>query len=148
MAREVFVDTGAWYALIDRRDAAHGRTAALVRELILGGVRLVTTDYVLDESCTLAKVRAGAEAANRLLDLLDGTAALDLEWIGPERFARAKTLFRKFRDQAFSFTDCTSFATMRERRLTQALTTDDHFRIAGFELLPARAARRGRQRRR
>lgn len=84
----------------------------------------------------LAKTRAGAEAAVRLLNLLNGTSALDREWIGAERFARAEALFRQYRDQAFSFTDCTSFAVMRERRLQRVVTGDDRFRIMGFELLP------------
>jgi predicted nucleic acid-binding protein len=136
MARDVFVDTAGWYALIDRRDAAHESMVALIDDLIRDGARLVTTDYVVDESCTLARVRAGAIAASRLLDLLGGTAALDLEWVGPEHFDRARALFRKHQDQAFSFTDCTTFAVMRERRITHAITTDHHFRIAGFQLLP------------
>jgi predicted nucleic acid-binding protein len=29
---------------------------------------------------------------------------------------------------------------MRERRITEAVTTDDHFRVAGFQLLPERAS--------
>jgi uncharacterized protein len=136
MARSVFVDTWGWYALIDRRDPGHGATKDAVERLIRENVRLVSTDYVVDESCTLAKARAGSEAALRLLDLLTGTAALDLEWIGPDRFDRAEALFRKYRDQAFSFTDCTSFAVMRERRISEVITSDDHFRIMGFQLLP------------
>jgi predicted nucleic acid-binding protein len=136
MAHSVFVDTSGWYALIDRRDAGHEAMTREVQRLIHDGARLVSTDYVLDESYTLAKVRAGSAAALRLLDLLDGTAALDVDWVGPERFDRAKALFRKYRDQAFSFTDCTSFAVMRERRLSEVLTTDAHFRVMGFHLLP------------
>lgn len=136
MARDVFVDTWGWYVLIDRRDPDHGRAASLVRSLIQGGVRLVSSDYVLDESCTLAKARAGSAAAIRLLGLVEGTAALDLEWVGSDRFERAKRRFRKYRDQAFSFTDCTSFEIMLERGLEEAISNDDHFRIAGFRLLP------------
>lgn len=138
MARSVFVDTWGWYTLIDRREPEHGRTAMLVEHLIKDGARLVSTDYVVDESCTLAKARAGSLAAIRLLDLLDRTAALDLEWIGPDRFDRAKAAFRKQHDQAYSFTDCTSFTVMRERRMTDVITMDDHFRIAGFRTLPRR----------
>ena len=82
MARRVFVDTSGWYALIDRRDAGHDTTRKTVEHRIGDGARLVSTDYVVDESCTLAKARAGPEAAFRLLDPLNGTAALDLEWIG------------------------------------------------------------------
>ena len=136
MARSVFVDTSGWYALIDRRDAGHGATAGLVRSLILEGARLVSTDYVLDEACTLAKARSGSTASLRLLELVEQTAALDLEWIGPDRFDHARALFRKYHDQAFSFTDCTSFTVMRERRISEAITSDEHFRVVGFRPLP------------
>ena len=68
--------------------------------------------------------------------------AVDLEWIGSEGFELAKAEFRKNRDQAFSLTDCTSFVVKRERRIRAAITTDDHFRIAGFRLLPGSQARR------
>lgn len=139
MSRDAFVDTSGWYALIDRNDSAHEQATSLVRRLVANGARLVTTDYVIDESCTLAKARAGSAAATRLLDLLDQTAAVDLEWIGPERFTKAKRSFRKYHDQAFSFTDCTSFAVMRERRIAEAITADDHFRIAGFRALLSRS---------
>ena len=137
MARSIFVDTSGWYALIDRRDASHDATRKTVERLIRDGTRLVSTDYVIDESCTLAKVRAGPEAAFRLLDLLNGTVALDIEWIGAERFDRAEAVFRKYRDQAFSFTDCTSFTVMRELRIREAITRDSHFRMMGFQLLPS-----------
>lgn len=135
MARSVFVDTSAWYALIDRREESHRTTSGLVRRLVADGVRLVSTDYVLDESYTLARARSGTEAALALLDMIEGTSALDIEWIGSERFDRAVALFRRYHDQTVSFTDCTSFAVMRERGLTDALTWDQHFRIAGFNLL-------------
>jgi predicted nucleic acid-binding protein len=134
------MDTSGWYALVDRRDARHSATAGLVQDLVTAGVRLVSTDYVLDEAWTLAKVRSGSATAFRLLDLVEGTAALDLEWIGPDRFAKARTLFRKYHDQAFSFTDCASFAVMRERRIGDAITADEHFRVAGFRILPERAS--------
>lgn len=136
MSPSAFVDTAGWYALIDRRDAHHAAVAELVARLVRSGTRLVTTDYVIDESCTLAKARAGSVAAFRLLDLVRRTAALDLEWIGADRFDRAEAELRRFDDQAFSFTDCSSFAVMRELGIQAVITTDAHFRIAGFTVLP------------
>ena len=38
-------------------------------------------------------------------------------------------------DKSWSLTDCISFYLMRERGITQALTTDHHFTQAGFEAL-------------
>ena len=133
MATRLFIDTSGWYALIDRRDAWHATAAQQVAKLLDARGRLVTTDYVVDESCTLARTRAGRVAANRLLDLLKQTGALDWEWIGAERFARTEVFFRKHSDHGYSFTDCTSFVTMRELKLTRALTSDAHFTKAGFE---------------
>lgn len=128
----MFVDTSGWYALVDRRDAWHSAATEHVQSLVASGGRLVTTDYVVDETCTLTKARAGAQAAARVLDLLHQTDGVDWEWISADRFARAEAMFRKQADQQYSFTDCTSFIVMREVRLTNALTSDEHFRIAGF----------------
>lgn len=143
MASRTFVDTSGWYALIDRNDSVHARAVGIVQELVRDGSRLVTTDYVLDESFTLARVRSGATAASRLLDLVDQTAAVDVVWINPDRFGAARTMFRKQLDQGYSFTDCTSFVVMRESRLADAVTTDRHFRHAGFRLLLPAAPARG-----
>jgi predicted nucleic acid-binding protein len=132
MARKLFVDTSGWYALIDRRDVWHDSATEHVARALSGGQRVVTSDYVIDESCTLLKARAGSHAALRLLDLLKATQAVDWEWIGAERFATCEAFFRKNRDQGYSFTDCTSFIVMREHRLERALTSDAHFRAAGF----------------
>jgi predicted nucleic acid-binding protein len=137
MSTSAFVDTAAWRAVIDRRDAAHAATAAEMKRLIERGSLLITSDYVIDETCTLLRARIGAHAAVRFLDLLDATGSLALEWIGPDRFAAARVLFRKHYDQGFSFTDCTSFVVMDELGIKDALTTDEHFRVRGFRPLLA-----------
>jgi predicted nucleic acid-binding protein len=69
--------------------------------------------------------------------LTEESRALQMEWISPDRFAAARKIMMKHLDQEFSFTDCTSFVVMRELRLTDALATDRHFRIAGFNPLLA-----------
>jgi predicted nucleic acid-binding protein len=55
-----------------------------------------------------------------------------LEWIGPDRFHGAATLFEKHADKEWSFTDCVSFVVMRELGIRDAFTTDHHFEQAGF----------------
>ena len=55
----------------------------------------------------------------------------------PERYMElARSIFVRYRDKDFSFTDCTSFAVMRQLRLTEVLTLDDHFSQMGFTVLP------------
>lgn len=137
MAREVFVDSSGLYALADQRDPSRPAAERCVTELIRSGAGLVLTDYIIDETCTLAKARAGGYGALRLLEIVEQSAAFRLVWIGQERFEAAKAFFRRHADHGYSFTDCTSFVVMRELRLEKVLTTDRHFSEAGFHPLLA-----------
>jgi predicted nucleic acid-binding protein len=44
-------------------------------------------------------------------------------------------IFKRYNDKEFSFTDCTSFAIMRERDLREAFTNDHHFEQFGYQIL-------------
>lgn len=134
-AREVFADTSALYAMVDRNDAGHNAVREAVIHLLAARRRLVVTDYVLAETVNLANARGGAHVGLRVLDLVEQSAGLRIEWIGADRFSTTRTFFRKHSDQGYSFTDCTSFVLMKELRLTDVLTTDRHFRTAGFQVL-------------
>ncbi|MCB1234570.1 MAG: type II toxin-antitoxin system VapC family toxin [Verrucomicrobiae bacterium] len=135
MAGEVFVDTSGWCALLDRRESRHERAREILRQLLAEGRTLVTSDYVIDETCTLTRARAGGDASVRFLRLIENTAALRIEWVGSERFAATKAFFVKHADQQYSFTDCASFLLMRESNISEALTSDSHFHSAGFVAL-------------
>lgn len=143
--KSVFVDTAGWMALADAADPLHGRSRTARDALLEDGRTLVTTDFVADETLTLIRLRLGLSAAEAWWAQVDASPRLRWERIDENRFERARTIFFQYRDKDFSFTDCTSFAVMRELRLTLALTTDRHFRQMGFEMLPAvrrQAARR------
>ena len=134
-ARDAFIDTSVLYALVDKRDAYHAAARDTVGAMLRSGRLLVTSDYVVTETINLAKARGGTQVALRILDLLEHGAGIRVEWIGPLRFDQTKAFFRKHVDHSYSFTDCSSFVVMGELRLTEALTTDRHFREAGFQVL-------------
>ncbi|MDE2510295.1 MAG: type II toxin-antitoxin system VapC family toxin [Elusimicrobia bacterium] len=124
------MDTSGWYAYARSDDPAHhGAREALER----WEGRLVTTDYVFDETVTLARARLGAAAAVKIGDALLDPAVVELVRLLPEDFEDAWELFKKGKDKGWSFTDCASFAVMRRLRLSAAVATDKHFRQAGFE---------------
>ena len=131
-----FVDTGGWMACADGADPAHRRACAGRDRALEDGLTLVTTDFVVDETLTLLRLRLGLTAAEAWWRQVDNSPRLRWERITVERFERARGLFFKYRDKAFSFTDCTSFVVMQELRLTRALTTDRHFRQMGFQVVP------------
>jgi len=131
------MDSSGLYALADEHDPFNAVATMRVQALAQARTKLILTDYIIDESVTLAVARSGTPAALRLLNLVDDSAAFDMHWITPARFAAAKTFFRKHSDHHYSFTDCTSFVLMRELGLRDALTIDRHFGEAGFRPLLA-----------
>jgi predicted nucleic acid-binding protein len=132
---DVFVDTSGLYALVNRQDAHHTEARDTVASIVRSGRRLVVTEYVVSETVTLARMRSGAHVAVRVLDLVEQSAGIRIEWIGASRFDAVKAFARRHADHEYSFVDCASFVVMRELELSQALTTDGHFKEAGFQPL-------------
>jgi len=132
MARELFVDTSGFFALLAQRDPKHAAARKVLRRAKAEKRRLVTTDYVLDETATLLKARGEGRLAEPLFERVFASSACRVEWTDEPRFALVRAFFLKHSDQAWSFTDCLSFGVMKQLRLHDALTTDVHFEQAGF----------------
>ena len=128
-----FVDTGGWYAVIDRKD--HDHTAAR-RFLETNRLPLITTDYVIDETVTLLQARLGHGYAIRFLDSLQASRLVRWIYLSQTQIESAITLFRNRPDKGWSRTDCSSFVLMREFQLQIAFAFDEHFRQAGFQTSP------------
>jgi predicted nucleic acid-binding protein len=134
-AEPLFIDSGGFYALVAAENVSHADAVAIMEESRRNRRRAVTTDYILDETATLLRARGLTKQLKEFLRLTETSQALSIEWMTLDRFAAARTFMLKHLDQEFSFTDCTSFIVMKELRLTDALATDKHFRIAGFNPL-------------
>lgn len=139
--KALFIDTAGWIACADSADPAHARSRAARDAALEAGQALVTTDFVVDETLTLIRVRLGLDAAEAWWRQVDDSSRLRWERVDSPRFDKARDLFFQYRDKAFSFTDCTSFVIMRELRLTHVMSTDRHFRQMGFHVLPGPRSR-------
>ena len=131
----VFVDTGAWYAYVDKSDANHSAALRLVQALTRP---LVTTNYVFDETVTLIQAHLGHSAASLFGQKLRQEQIARLLRITEQQEQQAWEIFVRHHDKGFSFTDCTSFALMEELRLDTAFAFDIHFRQYGkFVVIPS-----------
>jgi len=133
----LFADTGAWCALYDRSDIHHARTSAFLKELKRQKAQLITSDYVLDESLTLLRFRAGHKEAVDLGKWVLQSLLVKVINVDEKTWQAAWEMFVRYDDKAFSFTDCTSFAIMRQLGLMNAFAFDHNFEQAGFVMLPA-----------
>jgi uncharacterized protein len=130
-----FLDTAYVYALLNTRDTWHAAAAAWERRLAATRRRLVTTEFVLVEVADgLAALRFRAHAV-RAIETLRASPLVEAVPASAALFAAALELYRARPDKDWGLTDCASFVVMQERALTEALTTDEHFRQAGFRAL-------------
>jgi len=56
--------------------------------------------------------------------------------VTPEIENVAWNIFKKYSDKDFSFTDCTSFALMKQEAMSTTFTFDKHFQQYGFQTVP------------
>jgi predicted nucleic acid-binding protein len=97
---------------------------------------LYTTDYVVDETITLLRVRIGHSPAVEFGKIVLSSKVIRMMPISAERWQKAWDLFVRYQDKEFSFTDCTSFAIMSELKLRKAMAFDQHFSQMGFSTVP------------
>lgn len=130
----IFIDTSFFKALIDIHDDFHSQAVDIWKGIIKGKIPLITTNFILDETFTLIRVKNGLAAVLEFRDLLaEGLREIKLARVTVQDEADAWDWFiNKWRD--LSFTDCVSFAVMKRLGITSAAAFDKHFIRAGFEI--------------
>jgi uncharacterized protein len=135
---KLFVDTWGWMTLAEPLNRKHAATRQCYEEYSRSG-RVVTSNYVLDESLTLIFRRLRFDAAYNFSKAVLESSFVAVETVTEARFRSAFELRRRFSDKpSISFTDLTSMAIMTELKMTDILTADAHFAHVGlgFQLLP------------
>lgn len=127
----VFVDTSAFFAIENIRDHHHSGAVESRDELMSGGQRLITSDYVLDEMYTLIRMRVGHRPAIEFGDSIRTSRFIRIEPVTGPDLEAAWRIFRRYDDKPFSFTDCTSFAVMERLKISRAFIFDRNFRDYG-----------------
>ena len=125
----VFIDTGIFVAVRNKKDRNHRRATELMRRALVAEFGIIhTSDYVIDEAVTtaLARTRNHQIAVNTGKYILDSPRIERLS-VSQEDFALAWAKFQSVRDRLLSFTDCTSLALMERHGIKRILSFDSHF---------------------
>ncbi len=124
----IFVDTGAWFASVVPTDRDHD---VAMRWLTNNRELLVTSDYVVDETLTLLRVRGHQARAAALGERLFAGDLAQLHYLAPDHVLETWDVFRRFADKEWSFTDCSSLVLMDRLGINTAFAFDHHFRQFG-----------------
>lgn len=118
---------------MDRRDPRHAAIRPLLKQ---HEGRLLTSNFVVDETLTLVRTRLGWTYAHALGSELRAGVMTQVVRLRSEDEDEAWSIFVRYRDHVLSFTDCTSFTLMRRLGLTVAIAVDSDFRSFGLECRP------------
>ena len=137
MRGRVFIDTGFWIDLFDKKDRYHNFAKKGIKR-ILRNYRPYLTDFVVFETLTYLNCAVKDHAlAIKFLERVEMKDYFTIMEVDAQVKNRALEIFRKFGDQSFSFVDCTSFAIMQQARLIHYAGFDDHFQHMGFKTIIA-----------
>lgn len=125
----MLIDTSGFFSLYDEAEKSHDEAVSFYS----AAKARLTTSYVLAEYVALAHVRGVPrkqilEFSRRVLD----DALVEIVWIDETLHRRAVGLLQEREDKNYSLCDAASFVMMRERGISEALTTDKHFEQEGF----------------
>jgi predicted nucleic acid-binding protein len=129
----VFVDTSALYAMLVQVDGNHKSAASAMHDLRESRAHLVTSNYVVVETCALLLNRQGMAAVKALRDVI--LQLVTVHWIDEHLHDRGMDYHLASGRNGPSLVDCTSFALMRKTGIRTALAFDKHFAQEGFKSL-------------
>lgn len=131
MKKAVFIDTGFWIALFDRRDINHPFAKNSLKPL-LENHRLYLSDFIVFE--TITYLNCSIKRHNLAVRFLAKVQEPTLTTLVVDEVIKAQALesFQKYSDKDLSITDCTSFALMLQKGIQLYAGFDDHFQQVGF----------------
>jgi predicted nucleic acid-binding protein len=125
----MLLDTSGLYCYLDAGEARHRSAVSLLDS---AAVRL-THNYVLAELVALCNARGiDRRVTLEFVSELADDPNVAILWVGQEDHRAAMDLLRARPDKNYSLCDAVSFLLMRQRAVTEALTTDRHFEQEGF----------------
>lgn len=134
---KIFIDTGAFIALIDLDDENHKAAKTFYNNATEKGTRFVTTNFVVCETMNYLRARVSHNVSTIFKENLKKSGLIEITNISPHIEDTAFAIFKQDADKDFSFTDCTSFSIMKSLKLTKAFAFDKHFeQYNNFSRLP------------
>ncbi len=135
MAEKVFVDTSGWVGLFVKNDKFHKKAVEIFHSIQKNDSVLYTSDYVIDETVTTIRMKSNHQQSVLVLEAILESQMTTIVPVYQDYFLKSVQFYQKYKEHSFSFTDVSSFVICQSTHIKNVFTFDDHFRLAGFQLL-------------
>lgn len=130
----IYIDTSAFYALIDRSDRHHESAKELWPSLLDKPTTLLTSSYVVAETMSLLQYRLGFAAASLWHRAV--LEVVEVQWADRATHRLGHELWMSLGRLGFSLVDCVSFVTMNRHLVEEAFCFKAGYADQGFTMLP------------
>jgi len=128
-----YVDTSAFYAMMDLDDEFHKESKITFSKLIGEREIFHSSNYVIFETIALLQSRLGLEAIRVFQD--DLMPIVNIHWIDKTVHTVGINSMLIAHQKEISLVDYTSFEIMRTLGIKKVFAFDKHFRENGFQVL-------------
>jgi uncharacterized protein len=130
----LFIDTSGWASLFVASQPYHSPAEQYFRAFIQQNRKIYTTNYVITELVALlnSPLKVPRPQIFEIVDAIKSSVYVEVIHIDSKTDASAWQLCKDRLDKAWSLVDCSSFVVMKDQKIQEALTTDQHFEQAGF----------------
>ncbi len=132
--KSVFVDTSAWLALFFKSDKNHAKAAAIYEKINMAGLKLYTSDYVINETITFVMAKGGHKMSLSVGEALLTSPLIEVVFLNYEHLLSSWNNLKETPGKQLSLTDATSFRLIRYHKILQVFSFDRRFIQAGFKL--------------
>lgn len=136
--RRIFVDSGAFIALLSPTDRHHELAASTWSTI--ADRPLLTTHLVIGEAATRLRYDHGLQHMLRLKSFLGSLPQLEIASVDAKIQDRAWDLLERYSDLRLSYCDAVSATIARAQRCQSVFAFDADFLVLGFSLRPGQAA--------
>ncbi len=129
----IFLDTVFVQALLNLRDQYHAKAKTLLNRVQTASEIWVTEAVLVEIGNALASINR--QGAVDFIRSCYKTPNIKVVMVDTSLIQRGLELYNNRPDKEWGLTDCISFVVMEEQSISLVLSTDIHFRQAGFKPL-------------
>ncbi len=131
---KLYIDTSAFYALIDRSDKYHAMAKVLWPSLLTNNIEMLTSNYIVAETIELMQSRLGFKAANMWRQAVLGV--VDVKWVNESIHCQGLNLWMSLGRKGCGFIDCISFIVMNHHQVEQVFGFKESYDEQGYDVIP------------
>jgi predicted nucleic acid-binding protein len=135
----VFIDSSAWYALLDIKNHNHEAAKDYFLNLLESRARLYSAITEINQAIFLIKKECGLAAAIEFTKVIDEAALttnLHISWLTRRLRRNSLKHFFSFKETEIELRHCIIFEEIRKKKINIIFSFDSSIKIFGVPLMP------------